>query len=191
MVWQQSRKTGGFTLLELLLVVVIIAVASAVAVPMFARTFRGARLRVSTRTVLLMHRHAQAKAVLGQRYMALLVDARKNTLELVDQGEPAPKKDAFFGAAGTGAGMGAVVSGGGGETAAAPVVSSLLERKLEENVTIVSFRGGRDISELYYVTYYPNGMGDPYTITLADNENRTTTIRVDGVTGKAKVEHGR
>jgi len=37
------------------------------------------------------------------------------------------------------------------------------------------------------VTYFPNGMCDGYTLELGDEENRTTTIHVDGVTGKAKV----
>jgi hypothetical protein len=133
--------------------------------------------------------------VLGQRYMALLFDARNQTVELVDQGAPAQKKDAFFGAVGSGggSGMGAVVSGGDAaadaSATAAPAVSSLLVRKLEDGVKIDSFRGGRVVDELYYVTYHPSGVGEPYTVTLGDNENRTTRIRVDGVTGKATVEH--
>ena len=195
MVRRPSSQAAGFTMLELLLVVVILAMAASVAVPIYARSFRGARLRVSTRTVLLMHRHAQTKAVLGQRYMALLFDARNQTVELVDQGAPAQKKDAFFGAVGSGggSGMGAVVSGGDAaadaSATAAPAVSSLLVRKLEDGVKIDSFRGGRVVDELYYVTYHPSGVGEPYTVTLGDNENRTPRIRVDGVTGKATVEH--
>ena len=74
-------------MLEILLVVVILAIASAVAVPMFARSFKGAKLRNSTRLVMMMHRNAQSKAVLGQRYMAILFDEVKGTLELVDQGQ--------------------------------------------------------------------------------------------------------
>ena len=189
------RRTirGGFTLLEILLVVVIIGIASAVAVPTFARSFRGAKLRASTRMVLGMHRNAQNKAVLGQRYMALLFDQRKGTLEMVDQGEPERKTDAFFGAmGGSGGGMGDVMSGGelpADDAGAAPAVASQAVRKLEDGIRIVSFRGGQEIDELHYVSYYPNGMCEAFEIQIGDEENRTARIRVDAVTGKAKVAH--
>ena len=185
---------GGFTLIEILLVVVIIAIASAVALPSFARSFRGAKLRTSTRLVLGMHRNAQTKAVLGQRYMAILFDQRKGTLELVEQGAPERKKDEFFGEldGGGNAGQGQVFSGsdgseGTGAAAPAEQTSSQLVRTLEDGVKILAFDGGKEIEDLYYVSYYPNGMCDGYQIEIGDSENRTATITVDPVTGKAKV----
>ena len=190
------RTGGGFTLLEILLVVVIIAIASAVAVPTFARSFRGAKLRASVRTVMMMHRHAQSKAVLGQRYMALLFDERKGTLELAEQPEAGEQKDVLFG--NVGGGGGAVAPGSGPEAAAgateddpgaaAPAPQSMLVRSLEEGVKIVSFRGGKAFDDLYYVNYYPNGMCEGYVIELGDDENRRTRIKVNAVTGRAKVE---
>ena len=184
---------GGFTLIEILLVVVIIAIASAVALPSFARSFRGAKLRTSTRLVLGMHRNAQTKAVLGQRYMAILFDERKGTLELVEQGKPERKQDVFFGELGGGGGkMGEVSTGGEspdaapGAAAAAPTSQQV--RKLEDGVKIRSFRGGQEFDELYYVNYYPNGMCEAYEIEIGDDENHVVRIKVDAVTGKAKVE---
>jgi len=185
---------GGFTLIEILLVVVIIAIASAVALPSFARSFRGAKLRTSTRLVLGMHRNAQTKAVLGQRYMAILFDARKNTLELVEQGKPERKQDVFFGElGGGGAGKMGEVSTGGEAPAAAPEASasaptSQLVRKLEDGVKILSFRGGQEFDDLHYVNYYPNGMCEAYEIEIGDDENHVSRIKVNAVTGKAKVE---
>ena len=177
----RPRPSAGFTLVEIILVVVIIGIASAVAVPTFANSFKGAKLRSSVRTVLSMHRQAQSKAVLGQQYVSLLFDLRKGTVEMVEQSRTDEMKDAFFetlDAAAPAADSGAAPSGG---------VSSAVVRKLEDSVAFTAFSGGRDIDDIHYVTYYPNGMCDGWTVHLADGDSRKKSVRIDPVTSKAKV----
>ena len=69
-------------------------------------------------------------------------------------------------------------------------MSSFALRKLEDTVSFESFRGGKEIDELYYVSYYPSGRCEGYTVTLADGEGRRRSVTVDPVTGKAKVKDG-
>jgi len=185
----QQRRTG-FTLIEILLVVVIMAIATAVAVPIFARSFRGAKLRNSLRTVTMMHRNAQSKAVLGQRYMALLYDELKGTVELVDQGQPGQKQDALFGAIGSEPAMGTVLSGTDESVGEADGTAPKSDRvrQLEEGVKILGFDGGKEFDGIFYVSYFPNGMCDAYTIRLGDDKNRVGEIKIDPVTGRAKVK---
>ena len=184
---RRSVAGAGFTLIEILLVVVIIAVASAVAVPMFARSFRGAKLRASTRLVLTMHRNAQSKAVLGQRYMAILFDERKGTLEIGGSGPAGAEDRIRFSRASAAARRRrwATVMTGAEAPEATPGAGALA-RKLEEGVKITSFRGGQEIDDLYFVNYYPNGMCEAYEIELGDDENRTARIKVDAGDGEGE-----
>lgn len=176
-----SRPVAAFTLVEIILVVVIIGIASAVAVPTFANSFKGAKLRSSVRTVLSMHRQAQAKAVLGQQYVSLLFDLRKGTVEMVEQSRAEDMKDAFFDTLDTASSS---ADSGSSDSAA---VSSAVIRRLEDSVAFTAFSGGREIDDIHYVSYYPNGMCDGWTVHLADGDSRKKSVRIDPVTSKAKV----
>ena len=192
--WKPHLPGKGFTLVEILLVVVLIGVSLGVAVPIFARSARGARLRQSGRSVLAMHQQAHSRAVLGQCYAALFFDERLGTVELFTQADT-EKGDAFFDEFGGASGGGGweMMSGGGGggvaggEGAGAQPVSEAT-KKLEEGVQITGFEGGAEVDGIHYVQYYPNGMCEKWRMVLRDGEGREMRIEADPVTGKAAVD---
>ena len=62
----QRRRHSGFSLVELLMVVAIIAIITAITIPQLVASTRGNRLRAATRLVVMAGRYARSMAVLRQ-----------------------------------------------------------------------------------------------------------------------------
>jgi general secretion pathway protein H len=75
----QRSLTAGFTLLETLVVVVILAFAAAIAMPMFIRPSDGMRLQTTARGLINAMRLTRATAIVRGTEMALTIDVDKRT----------------------------------------------------------------------------------------------------------------
>ena len=184
--------SGGFTLLEVLLVVVIALLATGVAMPSFIRSYRGAKLRTSTRAVLMSHRYARAMAVLKQVDVAILYDTKKQEIEIVSvQTAGVENKDMFLDSRDDRTGIQTIDEDVQAVSEPGGVVSELI-RPLAEGVKIDEFDSPNDLQQkdgLYWVNYYKNGMCEKYHVRLKDEYNKTSTVFVDPLSGKAKVEY--
>ncbi len=78
----RSRATG-FTLLELLLVLVVVSIAFGIAVPLFMRSFQSHRLRTAGRTMIMTVKYARNMSVLKQRAYALRFEFEAGRIDLV------------------------------------------------------------------------------------------------------------
>jgi prepilin-type N-terminal cleavage/methylation domain-containing protein len=189
-----SNLKSAFTLIELMLVVVITLLASALAIPSFVRSMRGAKLRASTRSVLMCHRYARSMAVLQQTPVAALFDTAKAEIEIVSVKSATDDREKFLDDRGNRTGVEAVDNPGTEPAEAEPAkagVESELIRPLEGGVRISSFESEKVEQErdgIYWVNYYPNGMCDPYTVTIEDEYHKSVQIKVDPLSGKAEVE---
>jgi len=193
---QDRSRRRGFTLIEILIVVVIAGMMAAIAVPGFTRAMKGAELRSAARTLTMAHKFARNTAVLRQTPMALLVDTEARMIEVLslssrnslqlrggfldDRSERAaapPPED--------------------GEPAPAapqekPAIESELQRTYGREVSLDLFatadgRKAEELNGVYWVSYYPNGMCDGFRIRLADANGQKVTITAEGISGAAEV----
>ena len=195
---------SGFTLMELLLVVTIIAICAGISIPYFVEAHRAAGLRTSARTIAMTAKYARAMAILKQQDMALLFDAGAGKVELVSLGQPASASDqekfldqrasrsSDFAAAE------ASRENPSDEPAAAalPTIKPELENALAEGVKIDKMGIGKDdrVGNIAWVFFNRNGTCSGFTVRLEDARGNGSTIEMDGISGFVKVtadERGR
>ena len=80
-----DSRNRGFTLLELVLVLLVIGLVAAVTIPSLARGFASMQLRASARDVLNVFRQAKEKAVTEQTEMQITIDPSKQEFILADE----------------------------------------------------------------------------------------------------------
>lgn len=185
-------RRRGFTLIEILVVVVIAALMATIALPGFVRSMRGSQLRTASRTVLMAHKYARSTSVLRQVPMAILLDPVNNELEIVTiqstTGEDMRSK--FLESR---ASRATDVALGTEAEEALPSITSELVRKLGRDVQIDAFRserGGQKIEEVYFINYHPNGMSDGFELVLTDRASRRVDIVSDAISGKVEAKFG-
>ena len=85
-----SHFKKGFTLMELLLVIVITLIISAVSIPIFVQSLEGNQLNTAAKNVGRMHRYARAMSVLRGTPASLNYSATNQVLTVTLGTESAP-----------------------------------------------------------------------------------------------------
>ncbi len=84
----RSSFPNGFTLIEIMLVVVIILIATAVSVPIFRGTFKSTQMTDAMRSTIRMARFARSMAILRQSDCTLKFEEDRMVLTCADPSEP-------------------------------------------------------------------------------------------------------
>ena len=174
---------GGFTLLEIILVVAISLIVSAVAVPSFLRSYQAAHLRTASRHVVTAGKYARNMAVLQQRQMTVFFNTHNGQVDIVALDGP-----------------GGVQAGGfldgrhglrrGDEDFSPTVLRSV---QLPERARIVDFHApsrDQEMDGVYWVNYFPSGVSDSFTLRLRDDQGRQGVwIEFDHLSGKVTTRY--
>lgn len=78
----RGRVRGGFTLVELLLVVVILGIVAVIAAPRVAPLLAGGQLRMGAREVVSVGRYARTMALLNQTPVDVIIRQGTGTIEI-------------------------------------------------------------------------------------------------------------
>ena len=165
----QDRRgaVAGFTLLELIVVLALIAVITASIVPVYVRAMNGIRMRSAQNGLIGTLRFIQELSVRESREYRLYVDAKKGTywvkrLEKVEKGE---KK------------FEPVAEAWGAET------------ELPAQFVITSVKARKERGEkALFIACQPNGASDQATISIRDDHARGRNIKIIVLGPMGKIE---
>ncbi|MCF7818388.1 MAG: prepilin-type N-terminal cleavage/methylation domain-containing protein [Kiritimatiellales bacterium] len=184
------KGRSGFTLVEVVLVLVLTLVISAISLPYFAHAYKGTQLRTAARTITRMTRYARSMAIMREEQVTVALN--HETMEV------------FLGAASQTATNAAdgkldqdVLKRLGyveGEASTGDAgIEKEVHRFLPENLTVREFKKDwreedDPYEDLYLVRYYPDGQSEWFVLELEDQHGDAVRLENDPISGKITSE---
>lgn len=178
----QSGGRRGFTLIELMVVIVLIAIMTAVIIPEMRGTFEDALLRSASRDLVNVCGVAHSRAVSFGEPHRVRLDPRTGKYRIEHQPENAPAP-----------GFIPTRDVPGGEGKIDPRITVRLrpadEGTATEPTTAASSPGEAAAAPAGdpVITFYPDGTADAVEIQLQDRENFRLRLRINPVTARLRV----
>ncbi|MEN8254536.1 MAG: prepilin-type N-terminal cleavage/methylation domain-containing protein [Verrucomicrobiota bacterium] len=183
-------QRGGFTLIEVILVVVISLILLGVSLPHFAHTYKGSKLRSATRTVSRMARYARSMAIMRETEMSIVLN--HETLEIYLGGSSQTSTNEADGELDQDVlkRLGYVE----GEASDGNIgIEKEIHRFLPEGIEVADFKKDwiEDEEEhegFYLIHYYPDGQSDWFILELEDQRGLGVKLENDPISGKIHSE---
>ena len=163
-------RGGGFTLVELTVVVIIISVLAGMIAPRFAGSIGSTALRESARRLLVAAQYARDFAVTRRRACRLVIDSKQRRYVLECEAEPDAQPGEFT------------------ALRAGPVRAGALSRGVRFGQVRVEGLGPRR-AEPDRICFEPGGGADDAVVEITDGR-RVYSLTVSGCTGRAELVEG-
>lgn len=186
------KPTGkdGFTLIEVILVVVISLILLGVSLPHFAHAYKGTKLRSAARTINRMTRYARSMAIMRETTMTVVLN--HDTMEIYLGGVAQASTNAADGELDQDIlkRLGYVE----GEASSDDIgIEKEVHRFLPEHIEVADFEKDwfedeKEYEDLYLVHYYPDGQSDWFILELEDQRGLGVKLENDPISGKIRSE---
>jgi prepilin-type N-terminal cleavage/methylation domain-containing protein len=174
----------GFTLIEVILVAVVIALLAGISLPNIAQSIRGAKLKTSANTIERMARYARGMAIIHDQTMALLIDPAS---KLIYAGELKPNRYEVDGK------LDQAVLERLGYTGQPnkELINIRMQRALESGVAIDAFVLATHSTPwqsdtICLIEFYASGQCESFELDLIDTSSRKLQLSSDSITGKVR-----
>jgi len=189
-VLRNPRGKGGFTLIEVILVVVISLILLGVSLPHFAHAYKGTKLRSAARTINRMTRYARSMAIMRETTMTVVLN--HDTMEIYLGGVAQASTNEADGELDQDIlkRLGYVE----GEASSDDIgIEKEVHRFLPEHIEVADFEKDwfedeKEYEDLYLIHYYPDGQSDWFILELEDRRGLGVKLENDPISGKIRSE---
>lgn len=180
--------SSGFTLIEVILVVVISLILLGVSLPHFAHTYKGSKLRSAARTVNRISRYARNMAIMRETTMTVVLD--HETMEIYLGGPTQTSTNAADGELDQDVlkRLGYVE----GETSSGDIgIEKEIHRFLPEDIEVADFEKDiiddeEEYEDLSLFRFYADGQSDWFILELKGRRGLGVKMENDPVSGKIR-----
>jgi Tfp pilus assembly protein FimT len=165
---RSASRVRGFTLVELILVMIVIFTLATIIAPRFTDFFPSLQVRKSTEHLLACSRKARSDAALTGARQRLLMDSAKKKYWIEYEARPIKEPGKFK-----------LLSGAWGEAF------------LPDEVVFETIDGAEtdpSNSAVRYIEFRPDGTSTEATVILSNQNNDRQTLRVEAATSKVFIE---
>jgi type II secretion system protein H len=163
-----AKRRRGFTLIELIIVMIVIFTLATIVAPRFSDAFPSLQIRKSTESLLAWARKARADAALTGTRQRLLLDSAAKKYWIEYEARPIKEPGKFTALSG-----------------------AWNPEMLPEAVKFESIEGAEtdpSNSALRYVEFRPDGTSSEATVVLSNDNGDQQTLRVEGATSKVYIQ---
>jgi len=167
----RSRRSAGFTLVELILVMIVIFTLATIIAPRFTDSFPSLQVRTSTERLFAWARKARSDAALTGARQRVVMDSAKKKFWIEVETRPIKEPGKFT-----------KLSGAWGEGL------------IPDEVAFETIDGAETDpknSALRYLEFRPDGTSSEATIILSNENGDRQTLRVEGATSKVYIEQAK